>query len=776
MKSKRDKTQLIPRLHILRLAATCFLFVGAAALAATGMKGVKLPWAAPIARVGAVPIGVDLDLATNTIYVANNASNTVSVIDGGTCNAAQTSGCVPVATMTSVGHAPIALTLDPGSHTLYATNGLTAGGKDGHSVSVLNVASCNAGNTSGCSQGPVAIVRVGFTNEQASGNISAMALDSFTHTLYVGDAHEGTVSMINAATCNALQTGGCSLAPTTMANGDAITVDPSNHSVYVNNYSGGGFLVFNGLSCNAADQSDCSATSVGQLPPDFGTVIAGVDPTTHTIYLPLAGSDILGYIAVIDSSTCNGTEHSGCGQTPPLVPVGSGPQQVLLDSATKTAFVSHFGSSSISVINTATCNATNHSGCSGPVPALATGLSPTFFAFNPQTHTLYTPSNDTNAVWVQDTSECNATHPQGCTKFASTTMVGAGAQHFGNNPAAHSIYVSNQIENTVSILDTNACNQNNLAGCNQTWPKFNVGNLPRFFAVNRATNSIYLGTTNDNTVTVIDGTTCNSSTTAGCASSAVTRVGHVPQQLAVDETSNTIYVVNQGDGSSPSTMSIIDGSHCNATDHSGCKAVWPVAPVGVSPQALTFNPDTQTIYVTNTGDDTVSVIETTHCRAGDTTGCTPVATFPVGSGPRAVGIVYDTNTLFVGNRDDLSVSVIDASTCNASDTSGCSQVSPPAVAVGAFPKTGGTGSNLFGRAIEIDQSAHTVFMPMPADDDLATLDGNICRADNVAGCKVKIVRKRMGGFPATALFDESTGTVYVANNVDGTVSVLASAQ
>ena len=59
-----------------------------------------------------------------------------------------------------------------------------------------------------------------------------MALDAITHTLYVGDAHDGLVSMINTATCNAMNTSGCSQTPTTMANGAAITLDPSTHSVY----------------------------------------------------------------------------------------------------------------------------------------------------------------------------------------------------------------------------------------------------------------------------------------------------------------------------------------------------------------------------------------------------------------------------------------------------------------------------------------------------------------------------------------------------------------
>ena len=108
--------------------------------------------------------------------------------------------------------------------------------------------------------------------------------------------------------------------------------------------------------------------------------------------------------------------------------------------------------------------------------------------------------------------------------------------------------------------------------------------------------------------------------------------------------------------------------------------------VGASPQALAVNPSNHTVYVANRDDNTVSVIDTLHCNAHDSSGCgqTP-ATIPVGDGPRSVGIVFATNTVFVGNRDDLTVSVIDGSTCNGGNTTGCGQT-PPAVLVGAFPR------------------------------------------------------------------------------------------
>lgn len=170
----------------------------------------------------------------------------------------------------------------------------------------------------------------------------------------------------------------------------------------------------------------------------------------------------------------------------------------------------------------------------------------------------------------------------------------------------------------------------------------------------------------------------------------------------------------------------------------------------------------------------MSVINTLHCNAHDSSGCgqTP-ATISVGDGPRSVGIVFATNTVFVGNRNDLTVSVIDGSTCNGGDTTGCGQT-PPAVLIGAFPDTGGNGNNVNGRTIAIDQQKQLIFVPIAGDSDLAVLDGHACRAGHADACHVKIAKKRAGGFPVTAAVDESTDTVYVANLADGTVSLFRS--
>ena len=738
----------------------------AAGLASVGanpraLRPPKLPWAVPTVTVGNIPGDIGVDTARHTIYVANGGDNTLSVIDSSKCNSANASNCATIATIT-VGPGPLYAVLDPTTDTIYTT--IPGPNFDQNTVAVVNGATCNATNTSGCGQTP-AVVTLPSTP-------IGLALDTATHTLYVGYVNEAPVSIINTATCNATNTSGCGQTPVqTAAGGDTMTIDYANHGVYVSDFADSLIRVFNGTTCNAGNTSGCGQPPV-TLVANFNPTQAAVDEVTHTVYVPLNGGQACteeNAALMIDGSRCNGTDNSGCGNTPNRASVGSGASQALIDPATETVYVENQGSNSLSVINGATCNATKTSGCANIPPALAIGNFGAFVRLDPNTHTLYESSQSTNAVWLLDASECNATHTSGCTKFEPTTKVGCGANGMAVNPNTQTLYEANQIDNTVSVIDTTICNKDHLAGCNQSWPTIAVGATSRFVGINKLTNTVYVVNRDDNTLSIINGTICNRQTTSGCVQLTKTPVGNVPQQIEVDETTNTIYVVNQNDG----TVSVSNGAVCNASNTSGCNQSWPTVTVGQSPQALALNPTNHTVYVANTNDNTVSVINVLHCNGTDISGCgqTP-ATIPVGAAPRAVGIVTGTNTVFVGNRDDLTVSVIDGSTCNGTHTSGCGQV-PPAVLVGAFPSTGG-GSNILGRSIVVDSSEHIIYIPNIGDSDVATLDADACRAGHVHDCHVQIVHKRMGGFSFFATLDESSGTVYVSNDTDNTLSLFPS--
>lgn len=743
----------------LRLIAAGALFLAAAGLAATALHPPQLPWAPPIARAGINPLGAAVDPATNTVYVSNGLAHSLAIIDGSKCNSQDSSGCVRLATV-DVGLIPTFTLFDPTTSTVYV---MLAGGHN-NVIAVVDTRTCSAQDISGCHQARVATTT--FAGRVCTGgcgiNLALAVLDATNHSLYVGDAKDRQVSVINTSNCNGTDTSGCGLAPAVVAaKGDGLAIDHANHNVYVTDYSRHRVSVFDGTTCNALDQSTCNQPPGATFAVDFAPVgPAVIDNENHTLYLPLfAGEGLRSPIELIDTTTCNTADTSGCEGMHPLTTVGAFPGATVLDSVTKTIYVLNFDSSRISVLDATTCNANDQSGCDN-AQELAVGLGSVFFDFNPQTHTLYTPSQDTDTVWAVDVSRCSAIDTSGCTRFAPVTEIGTAPVGIEANPNTKTVYVGNQLDNTVSVIDASICNAKHRNGCKQGWPTVAVGNAPRSLGINRVTNTIYVPNLNDGTVSVINGATCNGSDSSGCNQTpTATTVGAGPQEAAIDESANTIYVANQNDN----TVSVIDGTHCNGSDSSGCNQSWPVIAVGALPQALSINPDNHTLYVANTGDNTVSVIS----------GNSIVATIPVGSGPRAIGIVRDKNTIFVENRNDLTVSVIDGSTCNGSNTTGCSQM-PPAVLIGAFPRAAGNSNYISGRRIAIDQHTDLAFIPTIGDSDVAVLDGNTCNASHPQDCHVRIVPQRMGGFSVFATVDESSGTVYVANDDDGTVSLFPS--
>jgi YVTN family beta-propeller protein len=769
--SRLKKIHRGPSLWRMRIAAAGLLVLAGAALAYIGTAP-TLPWAVPMVNVGNDPVASVVDQATHTVYVDNAGDDTVSVIDGTKCNSGKTSGCSPIATLT-VGPNPLFMAFDPTTGTLYV---VIAGGNS-NTIAVVNANTCNAKKTSGCGQTPAVVTISGSlfpTLNPDTGNIANIALDTAIHTLYIGDGNEGPVAFLNTATCNGTNTSGCSQTPpTTATNGDSIGIDHTNHSVYVTDAPGQTLSVFNGSTCNASTQSNCAPSATISLPL-FSYAAAAVEETTHTVYVPQGAIPEQGvaleYVAMLNGSTCNGTVTSGCGNTLPTVQVGGNPETPVIDPATKTVYVGSEGSSKVSVINAATCNATNQSGCTPtPLPAIAQGNGAGFPDIDLKTHTLYAPSQALNNVWVLNGATCNATQTSGCTKFAPVTAIGPAPGGVTANPNTKTVYAANQADNTVSVIDTTVCNSKHLAGCSQSWPTIAVGNNPRFIGINKITNTIYVSNLLDGTLSVVNAATCNGSTTSGCVQLATTRVGNGPEQIAVDEATNTIYVVNQDDG----TVSVINGAVCNAANTSGCVRHWLTVTVGTDPEALGINPANHTVYVANRLDNTVSVINGNTCNGTTHSGCAQKpATIPVGSRPRAVAVDPGTNTVFVNNNRDLTVGVINGATCNGTNTSGCGQV-PPAVIVSAFPSAAGIGPNTLGRNIVIDPATHKVYITKQSEDDISVIDGSICNGSNTSSCQASTVPLRMGGGSFTAALDDSSGTIYVGNDFDGTVSLFA---
>jgi YVTN family beta-propeller protein len=183
-----------------------------------------------------------------------------------------------------------------------------------------------------------------------------------------------------------------------------------------------------------------------------------------------------------------------------------------------------------------------------------------------------------------------------------------------------------------------------------------VGNSPRSIAVNPSTNRIYVANIFDNTVSVIDGTTNTVIATVD--------VGNSPTDAAVNPSTNRIYVTSAG------AVSVIDGTTNEV-----------ITTIGISADGVAVNPDTNRIYVTSAG--AVSVIDGTTNEVIDTV--------DVGGSPIDVAVNPSTNRIYVGTITEVqetfrsAVSVIDGTTNQVIDTfdlgSGVAGASDVAVAV-----------------------------------------------------------------------------------------------
>jgi hypothetical protein len=379
-----------------------------------------------------------------------------------------------------------------------------------------------------------------------------------------------------------------------------------------------------------------SAAAPAPIGSQSRTVTVGVNPqnsaldqATQTLYVVSDPEDNThGMVTVLNASTCGRLRATGCVRTTPSVPVGDGPGSIAVDQVTDTIYVVNSNSNSVSVINGATCNARDPSGCSHLPPAVTVGNNPVDVAVDQETDTAYV------ANWGN----------------------GAGT--------------------TVSVIDGRTCNGQVTTGCGRLPATVTIGTGPAGVVVDQSTDTIYASTvaaSGHESISVIDGATCNGVTTSGCRHrppSVSAGTGSVSYNVAfaVDQADHTLYIANWADN----TLSMINTATCNGDVTSGCAQVPPTARVGRGPDGVALNVATHTLYVANVTDNTVSVLDAAVCNATVSSGCgRPSRSLRTGRSPRWVTVDQVTDTLYVTNGDDYTASVLNGASCNATVSSGC---------------------------------------------------------------------------------------------------------
>ena len=127
-----------------------------------------------------------------------------------------------------------------------------------------------------------------------------------------------------------------------------------------------------------------------------------------------------------------------------------------------------------------------------------------------------------------------------------------------------------------------------------------------------------------------------------------TGIGELPIGIAYDSENERMYVTNSADG----TVSIIDTRTNTVID---------TIDLGGLPTDIAYDSENERMYVTNSAGGTVTVIDTNT----NTVEPTPIT---VGNAPLGIAFDLEQGRMYVANNGDGTVSVIDTATNNVIDT------------------------------------------------------------------------------------------------------------
>ena len=706
------------------------------------------------------------------VLLAAGCAPTQAVKPAPTTSGTTQSGTAPPGTVFLSG-SPGVPVVDPGTGTLYVPIQCPTGDclLDSNVLDVIDAAKCNAEVASDCRV--IAKATVGYSP-------LAAAIDDATHTIYVANG-TGSVSVVSGARCNATATSGCAKPVATISvGGVAAAFDPTTRTLYVAD-PGAGIHVIDTAKCNAVTTSGCGQQA-NLVPDNYGPQALDVDLDTDTVYAVNNGSSSAGEdsgkgdtVSVIDGASCNGSNGSGCSLAPRTITVGSGASGDVVDQVTDTVYVTNYYDGTVSVIDGVRCNATVTSGCASAPPAVPTGAGASGVALDESTHTVFAVNPNDDTLSAINTSTCNGATTSGCPTLAPSAHVGSdqGSGYLGFPqgvvllPQTDTAYlVSVGGSNILAVMSITHCNATDTAGC-----RVETASVPdpEFEAsIDAANGTMYASNDNLPEIDVLNVATCNATDTAGCAPVAKIPMGHPNAALgAIDDATHTLYASD----SSGSTVSVINIAACNATQIAGCAHRATTITVGDDPGPPVLNTVTHTLYLPfGAGANQVAVVNAATCNAEIASGCgqTP-GVVNVGEGTDSLGLSAKTDTIYAPSvgipfATGYTVSVINGATCNGIDQSGCGHIAPT-VEVGLGPY-----------GVAVDDATNTVYVANNRDGDapgtVSLIDGATCNGSDTTGCAGPIPTVVIGRSPRLAVVDPRTNVVYITDKSSAAVSAL----
>jgi YVTN family beta-propeller protein len=241
---------------------------------------------------------------------------------------------------------------------------------------------------------------------------------------------------------------------------------------------------------------------------------------------------------------------------------------------------------------------------------VAVGASPVSIAVNTATGKVYVANAEDGTVSVLDPDS---------DAVVATIPVGLHPYSIASDPATGNVFVTHTFGDQISLI----------GGATNTVTQLHTGSAD-LIAVNSRTGTIYL-LGYGGAVTVLDE-----------ASRKFTRraVGKHAWALTLDETSGTVYVTRIEDAD----LAAIKGSSSELA----------ILAAGAIPCAIAVDSKTNTLYVANYGDNTVTGVNAGTGQA--------IATLAVGERPKAIAFDSALNLIYVANAGGNTVTVIDAAT------------------------------------------------------------------------------------------------------------------
>jgi len=245
----------------------------------------------PGVAVDSYPIGVAVNPVTKKVYVTNEFSNTLSVINGVTDSKADT---------ISVGSFPYGVAVNPFNDRVYVTN------RGSNTVSVID--------------GPTSTK---LSNIIVGNSPVGIAVNPSSNWIYVANINSGTVSVMDGITNKVTDTITVGKAPY------GVAVNPVTNKVYVTNIQSNSISVIDGKTNKVT-----GTITVGNSPVGVST-----NTLTNMIYVTNHASNS---ISVIDGKTNKVTG---------TITVGTSPVGVSANPVTNKVYVTNIQSSTVSVID-----------------------------------------------------------------------------------------------------------------------------------------------------------------------------------------------------------------------------------------------------------------------------------------------------------------------------------------------------------------------------------------------------------------------------------------